>query len=100
MNIGHFCITILFLIDCLTLINLINCSNSNNNTLTMLILATSSSSSSVNYYFKRRSARNVISKILNFTNDNSTSSTNQIRTFDISYGYNSFKDVSSKSKEK
>ncbi len=65
----------------------------------MLILATSSASS-VNYYFKRRSARNVISKILNFTNDNSTSSTNQIRTLDISYGYNSFKDVSSKSKEK
>lgn len=47
--------------------------------------------SSINYYFKRRFPR-----YLNLTDDGISPSTNQIQTFDISYGYNTIKDVSSK----
>lgn len=49
------------------------------------------SSSSINYYFKRRFPR-----YLNLTDDDISSSSNRIQTFDISYGYNPIKDVSSK----
>ena len=71
------------------MINLINCSiPTNNNTTKMYIL---SKSSSINYYFKRR-----LSRHLNFTNDDITASTHQIRTLDVSDEFNTMKDASRK----
>jgi len=53
---------------------------------------TSSSLSSINYYFKHR-----LPRYLNLTDDYiSSSTTNRIQKFDISYEYNTMKDVSSK----
>ncbi len=71
------------------MINLINCSiPTNNNTTKMYIL---SKSSSIHYYFKRR-----LSRHLNFTDDDIISS----RTLDMSYEYNTIKDISRKYKRR
>ncbi|CAF4828874.1 unnamed protein product, partial [Rotaria socialis] len=91
MSINLFTIIVLFCIECLSLINRVNCSSDNNNittTTTMLILTTAQSSS-INDNFKRRSARHFINKALHFTdNNNITSSTYRIRIFGTTNHYN------------
>jgi len=76
MNIISF-IIILFFIEFFP----INCSNNQ------------SLPSSIHYYFKHRFAR-----YFNSSDDYISSSTNRIQTNDLSYNYNTIKDVSSKSK--
>lgn len=97
MNINIFVITLLLFIGSLSLIKPTYCSGSNNNTLTttMLILATRPS---INDYLKRRSARYLSTRAVNFTDNNITSSTNRMRIYEKSNNRDTTRRFSSKKK--
>jgi len=85
-------IFILLLTGCLSWINTSH--SSDNHTLTMLILTTIQSSSSS--IIKRRSSIEVFYTTANRTENNISSSMNELRPFDTVHAYNIIKDGSSK----